>query len=125
MNAWMNGKSYGDPTGSSIFTTPEKDASLTYVLFRTENQLTQPSKLWYLIDEDETTINDSLFVVDIGQRNSIWDLPSSRHGQAYELTFADGHAETIRMLASPEAWLGSDNDPDWVKLKEWTTVKKQ
>ena len=37
MNAWMNGKSFGDPTGSSNFTTPEKDASLTYILFRTDS----------------------------------------------------------------------------------------
>ncbi|MEI6786429.1 MAG: hypothetical protein WCQ21_36595 [Verrucomicrobiota bacterium] len=44
----MNGKSFGDPTGSSTFNTPEKDASLTYILFRTENQITQPVTLWNL-----------------------------------------------------------------------------
>jgi hypothetical protein len=96
MNAWMNGKSFGDPTGSSNFTTPEKDASLTYILFRTESQVTQPATLWNLIGEDETTINDSFFMVDMNAHNGIWDLPSSRHGDAYKLNFADGHAETIR-----------------------------
>jgi prepilin-type N-terminal cleavage/methylation domain-containing protein len=124
MNAWMNGKSYGDPIGSSNFTTPEKDASLTYILFRTENQVSQPATLWNLIDEDETTINDSLFMVDMSPHNGIWDLPSSRHGDAYKLNFADGHAETIRMLAPPSAWLGSSTDPDWIKLKGFTTLRK-
>ena len=51
MNAWMNGKSYGDPTGKSNFTTPQDDATLTYTSFRTENQISQPSKMWCLIGE--------------------------------------------------------------------------
>ncbi len=123
MNAWMNGKSFGDPSGtSSTYATPEKDDELTYVLFRKESQLTQPSALWCLVDEDETTINDSLFMVDMGARNGIWDLPSNRHGNAYELNFYDGHAETVRMLAPPADWLGSASDPDWLKLKQVSTV---
>jgi hypothetical protein len=124
MNAWINGRSRGDPTGSTKFTTPEDDAALTYVFFRQENQFTLPSQLWCLIDEDETTINDSMFMVDMGESNGIWDLPSSRHGSAYELNFADGHAETVRMLEPPSAWLGSDSDQDWINLKKFTTVKK-
>ena len=124
MNAWMNGKSFGDPTGSSTFNTPEKDAALTYILFRRENQLTQPAALWNLIDEDETTINDSLFMVDMSAHNGIWDLPATRHGDAYKINFADGHAQTIRMLAPPSAWLGSSTDPDWIKLKGFTTLRK-
>jgi prepilin-type N-terminal cleavage/methylation domain-containing protein len=124
MNAWMNGKSFGDPTGTTMFTTPEKDESLTYVFFRKENQFTEPSHHWCLVDEDESTINDSMFMVDMSQSNGIWDLPSSRHGSAYEINFADGHAETIRMLDPPSAWLGSDNDRDWINLKKLTTVRK-
>lgn len=124
MNAWMNGKSYGDPTGTSTFTTPRRDASLTYVLFRRENQFTRPSKLWHLVDEDHTTINDSMFMVDMGAHNGIWDLPSSRHGQAYVLNFADGHAESMKMQGSPEDWLGASKSPDWIKLKELTTVRR-
>ena len=124
MNAWVNGRSFGDPTGESKFPTPEKDSSLTYILFRQENQITQPARLWELIDEDETTINDSMFMVDMSAQNGIWDLPSTRHGQAYGLTFADGHAENIRMLAPGSDWLGSSSDPDWLKLKELTTFHK-
>ncbi len=39
MNSWMNGRAFGDPTGATDFTTPDKDATLTYVFFRKENQI--------------------------------------------------------------------------------------
>jgi hypothetical protein len=52
-------------------------------------------------------------------------MPSSRHGKSYEIGFADGHMENIKMLAPARDWLGSAGpDPDWVKLKGWTTVQK-
>jgi len=124
MSAWMNGKSYGDPTGKSNFTTPEKDATLTYTLFRRENQINQPSKMWVLIDEDESSINDSLFMVDMSEQNNIYDLPSNRHGQSYVITFADGHAEFNKLLASRLNWNQPD-DPDWKRLKDMTTVRKE
>jgi prepilin-type N-terminal cleavage/methylation domain-containing protein len=126
MNAWMNGRSHGDPTGDTTFMTPDQDSTLTYAFFRRENQITSPAQMWYLIEEDSSTINDSLFVVDMGMDNGIPDLPSTRHGGAYELDFADGHAEAIKWLASSDDWEnGGDPDPDWVRLKSMTTVKKQ
>jgi len=126
MNAWMCGRSYDDPTGASTFVTPENDATLTYTLFRRESQLASPAQMWTLIDEDASSINDSLFLVDVGARNGIIDMPSSRHGKSYELGFADGHMENIKMLAPAADWMRYDSwpDPDWVKLKNWTTVPK-
>jgi prepilin-type processing-associated H-X9-DG protein len=124
MNAWMNGKSYGDPTGKSSFPTPQKDSTLTYTLFRTENQIRQPSRIWCLIDEDESSINDSLFMVDMSEQNTIYDMPSNRHGQSYVITFADGHAEFNKLLVSRMNWNQPD-DPDWKWLKDKTTVPKQ
>lgn len=125
MNAWMSGKSYGDPTGKSDFTTPNKDSTLTYVLFRTESQISEPAKLWYLIDEDESSINDSMFMVDMSeQQNYIYDLPSNRHGTRYEITFTDGHIEADKMVAPRTDW-HSGNDPDWKRLKEMTTVPRK
>ena len=126
MNAWMNGRSYGDPTGDSTFVTPENDAALTYMLFRKENQIARPAEMWTLIDEDGGSINDSLFIVDMNNQNNIIDMPSSRHGRSYELGFADGHMDNIRLLAPLSHWFNYTlpPDPDWVKLKEWTTVKK-
>lgn len=125
MNAWMNGRSEGDATGKSNYRTPEKDITLTYTLFRKEHQVTQPAKLWEFIDEDESSINDSLFIVDMSEnRNGIYDLPSNRHGSSYCITFADGHAELVKMLRSRTEWNSPDN-PDWKRLKEMTTVRRQ
>lgn len=124
MNAWMNGKSYGDPTGKSDFITPQKDITLTYTLFRVENQISQPSKLWCLIDEDESSINDSMFMVDMSEQNTIRDMPSNRHGQSYVITFADGHGEFNKLLASRLNWNQPD-DPDWKRLKERTTIRRK
>ena len=126
MNAWMSGRSYGDPTGMSTFVTPEKDWELTYVLFRRENQIASPAQMWCLIDEDARSINDSLFIVDMSEQNGIIDMPSNRHGKSYELGFADGHMDNVKMTAPAADWMrqSSAPDPDWVKLKSWTTVQK-
>jgi prepilin-type N-terminal cleavage/methylation domain-containing protein len=125
MNSWMAGRSNDDPTGSTDFTTPDQDATLTYTFFRRENQIKDSSQTWCLIDEDGSTINDSMFVVDMGADNNIPDLPATRHVTTYELTFADGHNEQIKWMASPANWdNGSGPDPDWEKLKSLTTFKK-
>jgi type II secretory pathway pseudopilin PulG len=122
MNAWMCGRSYDDPTGDSNFTTPDQDGSLTFILFRKEGQIRSPSQTWCLVDEDGSTINDSMFVVDVGPANRISDIPTTRHGGSYELTFADSHIEQMKWLASPSDWM--DGSPDWQKLQSLTTVKK-
>ena len=124
MNAWMSGRSYDDPSGnSSDFTTPEDDGTLAYTLFRRENQLPDPSQLWTLTHEDANSINDSMFMVDMGDVNRITDRPASLHGSAYALGFADGHIDSVTWQSSSANW-EDDGDADWVKLKSWTTVKK-
>ncbi len=124
MNSWMAGRSFGDPTGSTDYTTPEDDGTLTYRFFRKENQIIQASQMFTLIDEDASTINDSLFVVDIGEPNTISDLPATRHGSVYQLAFADGHAQAIKWLDSPSDWTVGDPERDFENLKTMTTVKK-
>jgi len=131
MNSWMNGRSFGDPAGDSNFFTPDEDSTLSYVFFRKENQIVRPSQIWDLIDEDASTINDSMFAVDMGEVNAIPELnfvpdqPSTRHGKVYELNFNDGHVETTLWLAPSSDWANAPSpDPDWVKLKSLTTVKR-
>ncbi|HEV2454061.1 MAG TPA: O-antigen ligase family protein [Verrucomicrobiae bacterium] len=125
MNSWIGGRSNGDPTGSTTFMTPAKDGGLTYAFFRTENQIRQPSQIWSLIDEDGSTINDSMFIVDMGDPNEITDLPAVRHGRAFGIAFADGHVEANKWLESASDWENQDPpDADWLKLKEMTTVEK-
>ena len=125
MNSWLNGRSYGDPTGETTFVTPGSDASLTYAFYRKENQLASPSQTWCLIDEDASSINDSLFLLDMSPANGIPDMPSTRHGQSYGISFADGHMENVKMLYPASDWMGSAvPDPDWVRIKSWTTVPR-
>jgi prepilin-type N-terminal cleavage/methylation domain-containing protein/prepilin-type processing-associated H-X9-DG protein len=121
MNSWMSGRSFGDPAGDTTFVTPQRDSSLKYLFFRKEYQLPQPSQTWSLIDEDASSINDSMFAVDMGAQNGITDVPTDRHGNGYPLAFADGHVDRIRMLAPLASWNASAPDPDWVKLQNWTT----
>jgi prepilin-type N-terminal cleavage/methylation domain-containing protein len=125
MNSWMNGRSFGDPGGGgTTFTTPDQDGALTYTFYRKESQISQPSKIWYLIDEDASSINDAMFMVDMGKENHIPDMPSTRHGAVYELNFADGHTESVNWLGASSDWAGNPPDPDWENLKSMTTVNK-
>jgi len=89
-------------------------------------QIRQPAQTWCLIDEDGSTINDSLFAVWMGDVNGIYDLPSTRHGKVYPLSFADGHVESINWQGDSSDWNGGELDPspDWVNLKSMTTFKK-
>jgi prepilin-type N-terminal cleavage/methylation domain-containing protein/prepilin-type processing-associated H-X9-DG protein len=58
-----------------------------------------PGSLFVLIDEDSNCIQDSEFgnpPVGSWDDGYWWDLPSSRHHQAGNLSFADGHVEHWR-----------------------------
>lgn len=127
MNSWMNGRSMGDPSGYSSFPMPQLDSTLTYRLYRHEGDIAAPSQTWTLIDEDASTINDSMFLVDMEPVNHTYDLPSTRHGSAYPLAFADGHSERITWQEPSADWDTqgpSGPDADWVKLKSVTTYAR-
>jgi prepilin-type N-terminal cleavage/methylation domain-containing protein len=63
--------------------------------FYKDTDMTQPgpSMTFVLIDEAETSINDTEFVHDPAQGNYWQDFPSIRHGDACGLSFGDGHSE--------------------------------
>ena len=58
-----------------------------------------PSQSFVFLDEREDTINDAMFVVDMGgfpnepSRHRIVDIPASYHGGSGGFSFADGHSE--------------------------------
>jgi prepilin-type N-terminal cleavage/methylation domain-containing protein len=103
MNGWMNGASFGDPSGNSTtYHSPGNDQFLTMRFFRKDAQLASPSKLWVLLDEDEKSINDSMFLFKMGGDGRAWvDAPSRRHDKAFGMNYADGHSEiyTIKTAA--------------------------
>lgn len=70
----------------------------TYRQFFRSSQILQPSRIFVFIEEHPDSINDGYFV-DRAATLQWNDLPASWHGQAANLTFADGHAESHRWLA--------------------------
>jgi prepilin-type N-terminal cleavage/methylation domain-containing protein len=65
------------------------------VNFYKDTSLAQPgpSMTFVMIDECGYSINDALFVSDPTQGNFWQDVPSTRHGSAGGLSYADGHSE--------------------------------
>ena len=56
-----------------------------------------PSSLFVFIDESEDTITDAEFgnppIGSVWENDVWWDMPSNRHNQGANLSFADGHVE--------------------------------
>jgi prepilin-type processing-associated H-X9-DG protein len=86
-----------------------------------------PSRLFVFIDENEGTLEDDQFgypCPGIGFGECWWDMPSNRHNQGANLSFADGHTEHWRWQApmTPPAPAGyaqsvsAPQVPDWLRI---------
>ncbi len=108
-----------------------------YVTYERLGQITEPARIWVLVDEREDSINDGYFAVDMTVRYRIIDYPASYHGGAANLCFADGHVEARRWVEPttkpplvpgehlslvPKYTSAQDRDLQW--LTERTTVPK-
>ena len=89
MNNWMNGLS------PAVFLAGLDPSRKVY---KKDSDLPAPSKLFVFVDEDEASINDSMFVVIIDPGWYMNDIPSRIHKTAYPLSFADGHTEAFKLL---------------------------
>jgi len=77
-----------------------------------------PSRLFVFIDENENTLQDDQFGYQM--RNEYYygcwlDMPSNRHNQGADLSFADGHVEYWRLQAPEIAY----TMPQQVLLAQW------
>jgi len=119
LNGWMG--------GTTIYGEHE------YKVFRYDKDITSPapSSVWVFIDEHEKSINDGWFAVDMVGNKGLLDAPATRHGNAYALSFADGHVEvwrlrdgrTINWSALPIS--NNPENPDWRRLRDATTTLLQ
>jgi prepilin-type N-terminal cleavage/methylation domain-containing protein/prepilin-type processing-associated H-X9-DG protein len=66
------------------------------------NSLSNPSKVFAFADESEWTIGDGVFVVYRTPSETWEDVPSDRHSQGGNLSFADGHCEHWKWRASKQ-----------------------
>ncbi len=55
-----------------------------------------PSKTFIFIDENEMSIDDGIFAIG---PDFWWEMPSDRHNQGCNLSFADGHVDHFRWQA--------------------------
>jgi len=118
INGWMGGTSVSGQQQYFVF---KRDAEIINP---------PPSKAWVFIDEHERSINDGWFAVDMLGDRGLLDVPASRHGDSYALSFADGHVELWKIIDSRtrafEERPVSNNppNPDWQRLRAATTSLK-
>jgi len=85
MNRWMNASK-----------TPS--ATTPYQLYNRTMSINNPSEKYVFIHENPTSIDDSLFSVDMSNTNT-WancNLPAALHNSGTAMNFVDGHAEIHR-----------------------------
>jgi prepilin-type N-terminal cleavage/methylation domain-containing protein len=103
MNNWMNGSSPADWISG---------LNPSNKVYMKESEIPAPSRLFVFIDEDQASINDVMFVVIVDPGWYMNDIPSRSHKTAYPLSFADGHAESFKILCGDTlAWNPSLPDP--------------
>jgi prepilin-type N-terminal cleavage/methylation domain-containing protein/prepilin-type processing-associated H-X9-DG protein len=96
MNGWLNGLEVNS-SGFGDSSPPQ------YIYFTKESQIRRPAHVWMMIDEDGHSINDGMFLVNIGAGGSgkgLVDGPARRHGNAFGINFCDGHAEIYTLKDS-------------------------
>jgi prepilin-type N-terminal cleavage/methylation domain-containing protein len=103
---------------------------LSYRIYGKDSSIRSPVSTWYLIDEQESSINDGLFVVSMpGTSTSPVDLPATRHSRGYCLSFCDGHSEVYKLVDGRTRWpepgnMLSPSNPDYVKLQGVSTIQQ-
>ena len=126
MNSYMGAQSFG-VTPAWVVTSPNGAMNLAAPVYRKENEIKKPSQTWVVLDEDQASINDAMFIVDMGGAARFLDLPSRNHGFGYGINFADGHAEVFQLRdPASRKWNVSDARPkgginDWRALTNVTT----
>jgi len=122
MNSYLNGRSLG-ATPDWVVTSPTGKMDQNRPVYRKETEMQLPAQTWLVLDEDQVSINDGMFLLDVGTKR-FPDLPSRAHGMGYGINFNDGHAEVyqLRDPASQKWTVGSAGGPnDWQRLRDVTT----
>jgi hypothetical protein len=130
MNSYMDGRSFG-ANPDWVVTSPNAPMDPKWPVYLKETQMTQPAATWLVLDEDPQSINDAMFLVDVGGSGRLLDLPSRLHGNGYGINFNDGHAEIYKLVdGASRNWTPSSPHPmggynDWIKLRDVTTHPSQ
>jgi prepilin-type N-terminal cleavage/methylation domain-containing protein/prepilin-type processing-associated H-X9-DG protein len=119
--------------GLGLYVDPSYNGGLavdvTQPCFEKLSQVTNPppSRLFVFIDENEETLQDDQFGYPMPNYDPgvWWDMPSNRHNQGADLSFADGHVEYWRwkvpMLDTlPNGQIGQQVKPS--QMPDYTRV---
>jgi len=90
-----------------------RDIDTGHRLFKKDTSIASPSQNYVFLEEDESTLNDGMFVVYMNPTEGLQDRPAHRHKSGYSLIFADGHSDIFRFF---------DEVEDLAKLRGVATV---
>jgi len=127
MNSFMGGTSF-DTASPWQPTPPTGTQDPLHPVYLKESEINQPARTFLVLDEDQASINDGMFLVDVGGTARFLDLPSRNHcGFGYGINFNDGHAEIYKLQdAASQNWQPGGPRPngglrDWQALADVTT----
>jgi prepilin-type N-terminal cleavage/methylation domain-containing protein/prepilin-type processing-associated H-X9-DG protein len=126
MNSWIGSTEMELAEAPSPFRVFLKDSDLAAGM---------PSAIWVHMDEHVASLDDGWFEVTMDDSVPFARLPATRHQNAYNLNFADGHVEMyhLRTIVTqiPEIQAAAftpfkpleipASNTDWIKLKQVTT----
>jgi prepilin-type N-terminal cleavage/methylation domain-containing protein len=122
MNAYLNGRSAG-ASPDWVVTSPNGPRDPIRPVYRKESEIKNPAQTWLVLDEDQASINDGMFLLDVGSAR-FPDLPARAHGNGYGINFNDGHAEIYQLReAASRNWVpgAAGGSNDWSRLRSVTT----
>jgi hypothetical protein len=124
MNSFMDGT--GLFPGGSYNPISGGTRNPNYPVYLKESEIKQPKQTFILVDEDQNSINDGMFFMDVAGTRRFLDLPSRAHRFGYGINFADGHAEIIQFRdTQSKTWQASDVPggglSDWMRFTNVTT----
>ncbi|HXR49306.1 MAG TPA: prepilin-type N-terminal cleavage/methylation domain-containing protein [Candidatus Limnocylindrales bacterium] len=93
MNCWVG--SYNQQTYGPVYWSPSGGNTTAYTVYIKQSTMVRPgpSKTWVLIEESPIGIDDGYFAVDPTQTTKWFNVPACLHGNASEISYADGHAD--------------------------------
>jgi prepilin-type processing-associated H-X9-DG protein len=125
MNCWLS--PYPGKDANSIW-----NAGLPALIFNRDTDIIHPDMTFVLIDENEKSIDDGYFAGIPGKVDWWINVPSTRHGGASGLSFADGHSEvrpwTDPVIINPpgggSSFASTPGNPDngWLRARESTSL---
>jgi len=88
--------------------------------YKKTTDISHPTQIYLIIDEDDNSINDALFRVDYSSTVAgfrLNDIPASYHNRGSGVGFADGHSEMHHwrtLIKKPSTWIDPNTGaPGW------------